>query len=272
MESLSIYLLSLSLALVTYLTLKDHMIKLLKSKNLLVENYKGKAIVNGAGIVLLVPCIVATAIMVLFENNTSYILFIFVVVILSLTGLIDDLLGVSSTKGLMGHLKGLTKGEFSTGILKAIAGLVIGAVVAYFNYSSIFGFFMDILIFSLSVNFINLLDLRPGRAAKAYFLFTVCLLFISGFSEAWVILPVYIGLFFYLNGEMEEEYMLGDTGASLLGGTCGYYSVLTLSMGNKAVLGFLLVVLHITTEYWSLSVVIEKIPTLRRLDRLGRKD
>jgi UDP-N-acetylmuramyl pentapeptide phosphotransferase/UDP-N-acetylglucosamine-1-phosphate transferase len=76
---------------------------------------------------------------------------------------------------------------------------------------------------------------------------------------------------FYLEGEMEEAYMLGDTGANLLGGILGFYEVIGLPVKGKIILTIFLVALHVLAEFQSFSKWIDAVPILRAIDRLGRK-
>ena len=121
------------------------------------------------------------------------------------------------------------------------------------------------------MNFVNLLDLRPGRAIKG---FGIMLLLISGltwFSQIQFILPVISVLVLYIKGEMKEFYMLGDTGANLLGGILGFYGVLALTPIAKGCLLIALLFLQLFAEYHSLSAIIAEHPLLKKMDMLGRK-
>jgi UDP-GlcNAc:undecaprenyl-phosphate GlcNAc-1-phosphate transferase len=85
------------------------------------------------------------------------------------------------------------------------------------------------------------------------------------------VMPIITVLMFYIRGEMEEVYMLGDIGSNLLGGILGFYGVLVLTPAIKGILLFLLLFLHLFTEFHSLSASIENIPLLKKIDMLGRK-
>ena len=65
--------------------------------------------------------------------------------------------------------------------------------------------------------------------------------------------------------------MLGDTGANLLGGVLGLMAVFTLGRGARTVVLIALVALNLASEFVSYSRVIERVPPLRWVDRLGRR-
>src|SRR5690554_3141506 len=100
METFSVYLLSLSSALITYFLQKNSILRIFKRRNIVAVNYRGRLTINGAGILLLLPSIASTIVMFLFYNSSIYILFILAILVLSLSGFIDDVLGTSSAKGL----------------------------------------------------------------------------------------------------------------------------------------------------------------------------
>jgi UDP-GlcNAc:undecaprenyl-phosphate GlcNAc-1-phosphate transferase len=69
---------------------------------------------------------------------------------------------------------------------------------------------------------------------------------------------------------LRERAMLGDTGASLIGGMIGVLLVTTLSpLGIGLALG-VLAAISLYGEFRSISAAIERLPLLDRLDSLGR--
>lgn len=272
MKTMSLYLLLILLVSLTYKLSKKTLLSFLTSIGLCSSNYRGKNLINGAGFVLLLPCLVGLIFIFLLNKKLIYILYCLVLIILALTGLLDDSLGQVSTKGLAGHLKALFKGQLSTGIIKAILGLVVGMMVSLFKYTKLIELFIDILVFSLSVNYINLLDLRPGRAIKTYFLSSALVLLMAKFHEPFMFLSIYVSLILYIGGEMKELYMLGDTGANLLGASLGFYTVMNLPLSAKGFLAIVQILIHIFAECYSISKIIDRLPSLRLIDRLGRRD
>lgn len=64
--------------------------------------------------------------------------------------------------------------------------------------------------------------------------------------------------------------MLGDTGANLLGAALGMASVWTMTFPAQLAVVAFLMLLHLFTERYSLTMIIEKNRLLRFLDNLGR--
>lgn len=255
---------------------RDRVIDFLKQKNLTVENYKHKHVLTGGGLLLLFP-ILSGPIPDLFMTGLQDKAFFYgsyslVSLVLVFCGLLDDLLGESQVKGFVGHIRFFLMGRLTTGFIKALTGGTIGFILALSRYERISTFLLDVLTFSLSVNTINLLDLRPGRAVKGFFIILVPVLAASCFSEVWILVPVITALICYLGGELKENYMLGDAGANLLGGILGYYSVISLSLTGKTVMTLLLGTLQLLTEFHSLTKLIESVPLLKKIDMLGRKN
>ena len=146
----------------------------------------------------------------------------------------------------------------TSGLLKALLGLLVALGVAARHTSSWGALFMDTLLFALSVNLVNLLDLRPGRAVKFSFLVLLPLL-----ARQWDLSLLLLGaLLGYVLYDLRGWAMLGDGGANFLGGALGYL-LLGCSRGVK--LGWLIGLLgiHLLTERYSLSQIIRKNSLLR---------
>ena len=70
--------------------------------------------------------------------------------------------------------------------------------------------------------------------------------------------------------DLHERLMLGDAGANILGGVLGLGVVLACApVTRTAVLGAV-AALNLAAEVVSFSRVIDAVPPLRALDRLGR--
>ena len=117
----------------------------------------------------------------------------------------------------------------------------------------------------------NLLDLRPGRSAKAFALLAAGLTIGSTDVRPLWTLGLFVGPAIVAGiYDVRERTMLGDTGASLLGALAGLWLVLTLSgIGQLIALG-LLAAFTLYGELRSISALVERIPLLRELDSWGR--
>jgi UDP-N-acetylmuramyl pentapeptide phosphotransferase/UDP-N-acetylglucosamine-1-phosphate transferase len=191
-------------------------------------------------------------------------------------GSYDDLAGArpaqAGDKGLAGHLAALRAGRVSAGAVK-VAGIgAAGAVAALLTRrtSGAAGLVDGMLTTGLvagTANLVNLLDLRPGRAAKVVIVLAAATLggpsgLMAGPLGATAgVLPADLG----------EQVMLGDCGANALGALIGLR--LAQLPGRPARSGLLAVVVavNLASEKISFTQVIEATPGLRELDRLGRR-
>jgi len=168
---------------------------------------------------------------------------------IALLGLVDDLRS-GPERGFRGHFgSGRT-----TGVLKA-AGIPALALAATRSLSGA-------TLVSLSANALNLLDTRPGRALKAFLLWSALL---RGPTQAYV--PVAVLLAPY---DLREMTMLGDAGSNALGAVLGYGSVAKLTGRGRRLAIAALAGLTVAGELRSLGELIERTPVLSQLDRLGR--
>ncbi len=137
-------------------------------------------------------------------------------------GLLDDLAGSGRSRGFRGHLRAVARGELSTGAVKAFGGAAIALVVGALWEASLAPALLDAAIVALSANIVNLLDLRPGRAAKV-FLIAWVVLAAATWGSAYVVLslPVAAATVAWLVPDLGERGMLGDVGANLLGAVPG---------------------------------------------------
>jgi len=196
----------------------------------------------------------------------------------SCLGLIDDTLGAErpgapSPRGWRGHSAVAMRGELSTGALKAAGSL--GLALLATNYAaaglSIGRWLLAAAVLVLATNVLNLLDLRPGRAMKAFVLLGAGLTIgVRELRPLWT-----LGLFAgpaLVAGvyDLRERAMLGDTGANLLGALAGLWLVLTLSGTGQLIVLALLVVMTVYGELRSISALVQRVPLLRGLDSLGR--
>lgn len=265
-----LHLLSIIIALLLTWYIKPRLIEILKENNMVTTNYSGRVVVNGAGLIFFIPCILSVFSLWSLVDLDSMVAYIVLLLSMTLVGYIDDSLGTNSTKGLRGHIKGMISGNISTGIVKLIVALIIGVVISAVYFSSFIDIIFHSILFCLCVNFINLLDLRPGRSIKGFMFFTLFITLASGLKSLWILLPIYSSLALYIKDEMNEVYMLGDTGANLLGGVLGLYTLKAAFPGVKYSLFIILLFLHIIAEFKSFSKIIDSIPLLKYLDSFGQ--
>jgi len=186
-------------------------------------------------------------------------------------GFLDDLWGGDS-KGFRGHISALMRQrKMTTGFVKAVGG-GLTAFAAAVIYSSIpWVVVVNTLMIALTTNFLNLMDLRPGRALKLFFFVGVLLLLIPGpFLPKGLIWLIIAPALVFFPWDLSGEAMLGDVGANILGVLLGLTMMWALPEMLKVALVALLVALHWYGEKVSFTRVIEGNNLLNRLDRLGR--
>ncbi|MDH7576243.1 MAG: hypothetical protein QHH75_00195 [Bacillota bacterium] len=213
----------------------------------------------------------------MFKWYPAKLLFSFLlgIVFFGFLGIVDDLLGSRGSRGMRGHFGSLLRGKLTTGALKALGGGIGALLIAVVSLPlrPWWEVLTGAILMALSANTINLFDLRPGRAIKVFFLWFFILFGAAGNrSPLFSLVPLAGGLIAYAPYDFKAKGMLGDTGANLLGISLGMVTVWSFSFSVQlAVLGFL-VLLHLFTERYSLSEIIERNRLLRFLDHLGRTD
>jgi UDP-N-acetylmuramyl pentapeptide phosphotransferase/UDP-N-acetylglucosamine-1-phosphate transferase len=194
-----------------------------------------------------------------------------------LVGGYDDLAGArpeqARDKGLAGHLRALRAGRVSAGAVK-VAGIgAAGAIAALLTSRgrgsrALADAVLTTGLVAGTANLVNLLDLRPGRAAKAGLLAAAATL--GGPAGTLVAGPLGATAA-VLPADLGERVMLGDSGANALGALLGLRLAATSSRGRRAGLLAGIVALTLASEKVSFTKVIEATPGLRDLDRLGRR-
>ncbi|MBO8137790.1 MAG: hypothetical protein H0Z40_06610 [Desulfotomaculum sp.] len=244
-------------------------------------NYKGNLIPVGVGFIfLLTSLVVLTVDYLLFpgllgDNSTIFVLGLAVITFL---GFIDDTLGSRQATGLKGHFKALLKGNLTTGGLKALGGGLLALLITASEFTHyqltvnvITNIVVNTLVIALSINAINLLDLRPGRAGKGFLILAVVILTVSWGSESLLPLALVSGsLLAYLPWDLKARAMMGDTGSNALGLVIGFSAAWSFDELPKLVFLIMLILFHLFTEKYSLTEIIAGNKILNYLDKMGR--
>ncbi|MEC9488021.1 MAG: hypothetical protein UMV23_00825 [Halanaerobium sp.] len=241
-----------------------------------VNNYRGRQVISLFGLPLAVSLVVTYIFSPLWGvPPAGAVALVQVVIFLGLTGLIDDYFGKGTdpvqARGFAGHLGELLQnGRVTSGLLKLLLISLLGFYLALQQAVSFQDFLSSLLLVPLAANTVNLFDLRPLRAIKAFALFSLPLA--GGLEVFWqAYLPIPAVLLPYIPIEAREEGMLGDTGANLLGGLLGYFYLSLASWPVKASLSLLLLLINLSAERISFSCLICENPLLNYLDSLGRE-
>lgn len=272
-------------------------------------NYQGKTVVYGLGFVWLFWVFAAWVSEVLFADRAlmPYLVLWSGAGTLALTawglGFVDDVYGTADARGFKGHLKALAQGRLTTGGLK-LAGISIVSVFVAYQMLVVFETYMGEGIISfwptlghailagaaiaLTANFLNLTDLRPGRASKVYLvLIAVGLLLCIGSpvldlncapaDRHWLTVLVdactlLIPVIVVIGPDLREKAMLGDTGANPLGAIAGLFIVSRFGTNwwPLVIYVVIMLVLNLASEKISFSRVIAGNRVLSALDNLGR--
>lgn len=185
-------------------------------------------------------------------------------------GLLDDLVG-GPARGWRGHGIAIVRGELSTGAIKAAGTVALAAYALAGTEAGGAEFVCEMLVLALAAHLGNLLDTRPGRPEKVLALVgaLVCIASrsLAPLEPVAAVLPA-VAACAWLT--LSERAMLGDTGASLIGGTIGVLLVTTLPAAGIAIALAGLIAISLYGEFRSISAAIERVPLLQRLDSLGR--
>lgn len=247
---------------------------LLTDSNVLRPNYKKDMIPVSMGIVFLPMIIINGIILAFFTEEYRNLLYLFMYVFgitsMFFAGVLDDIIGNRDVSGLKGHFKSLLKGNLTTGGFKALFGGFVGVIISIGISKDITDIIVNTLIIALSTNLMNLLDLRPGRAIKGYlFIVTIIFLTLTGYVK---VLPLLIvpNVLAYFNYDLKAKAMMGDTGSNVLGISIGILVIMGYSLNIRLIWLVFLIFIHLLTEKYSLTKIIENNKLLNFIDKLGR--
>lgn len=248
--------------------------KMLEKSDMIRANYKGDMIPVGLGLVF-IPTLIINSVILIYSNIVPekiimiYML-LFASISMSFVGIIDDSLGNRGVTGLLGHFKALFKGTLTTGAFKALLGGFVGLTIAVTISKSIPNIIVATLVVALSTNMMNLFDLRPGRAIKVYTLLAIIIFIASAKFQREVMMLILPAVLAYFYFDLRALTMMGDAGSNVLGVSLGVFIVSSFGLEVQVVCLILLVLIHILTEKFSLTKIIENNKFLNYLDRLGR--
>ncbi len=283
--------LPLVISLVSAAALAPALLRMLLAGGHTRVNYRARALPSPFGVLVLLAAVVALVPVMLLQVLASTDLLhpetvpiaLYALGVLAL-GLVDDTLGERReapgsgepsgsvpARGWRGHGAALLRGELSTGALKAVGSLGLALFATSMLGLSNGRWLLATAVLVLATNAFNLLDLRPGRAVKAFVLLGLGVGLGSGEARPlWALglfaAPALVAGFY----DVRERAMLGDTGANLVGALAGLWLVLALSGAGQVIALALLALLTVYGELRSISDFVERTPGLRQLDSFGR--
>lgn len=238
---------------------------------LTAENYRGVPLPRVLGLLLALAAIISTLVVAVGFglDGAGWAVFAGSLVVFG-AGLIDDLYLIGP-RGLRDHVRALARGRMTTGVLKMmIVGACSVLVVALLPVRPVWVQIAGVILVGACANVWNGLDVRPGRALKAFLVAAVCTIAVD--RNLLPTLPglLVLGLGPALYLDLRERAMLGDGGSNLLGFTAGLGLYLELPGWAVASAAVLAVALNVLADTVTFSRVIEAVPPLRWLDGLGR--
>ncbi len=255
---------------ITSIIFKKQIYMILQDLNMVQENYKNINIPIGMGLYFIAPLLLGSLFSMFFFHNRYNDLIMTGCIIMGFTGFLDDMNTDTLNKGLKGHIKMLLKFKLTTGMLKAITGVFISFYISLSFSDSIWLLLLNTFLIALFTNFMNLWDLRPGRASKMFLLLCLLLFFFLPFSGKLYIGIMFFAVLYYLKGDLKAEYMLGDAGSNLLGFFIGSNCAIYINTNAKIIIFIFLVLIHITAEKVSFSKIIKENKLLNYFDMMGR--
>jgi UDP-GlcNAc:undecaprenyl-phosphate/decaprenyl-phosphate GlcNAc-1-phosphate transferase len=265
------------------------------------KNYRGTPVAFPAGIVIPIAGFVALVPLSLVQEFADADVFrpgvesaLIYVVGVALLGLLDDLIGSgvlvrgrrreaeegegapappppTVPRGWRGHARAILSGRLSTGVVKALGSLGLALFVLRDSGRTKPEYLLAVALVVLTTNLFNLLDLRPGRSAKALVLLGTLLTVASTDVNPLWALGLFVGpIVALLPLDLRERGMLGDTGSNAIGAVAGLWLVLTLSTAAQAIALGIVLLITVYGEFRSISALIDRTPGLRHLDSLGR--
>jgi UDP-GlcNAc:undecaprenyl-phosphate GlcNAc-1-phosphate transferase len=240
---------------------------------LYAENVRGRRIPRILGIAIVVCGGAVLAVLAPVTDDPAAAWIVGAAALLvSAAGLVDDLAPIGP-RGLCGHLHALLAGRMTTGILKLLVTVGVAVVVvALLDRGDTPTRLGAVTLIAATTNVWNGLDVRPGRALKAFIALMVVLAWAGAPAPAATLgVAVFAGAVLVFIPDVREWAMLGDAGSNLLGFTAGVMlagALPTWAIWPAAAVG---VALNVVAESVTFSRVIDAAAPLRWFDRLGTR-
>jgi hypothetical protein len=242
------------------------------SSRLVAENYRGEPVPRTLGLVLAGSAWIATFAWAGMRGaGASAWGTLAACLLVFAAGLVDDLVP-GGPRGLRNHARALAAGHVTTGIVKVV--VAVGAAVVALALAPSRPWWVllaGVVLVAGSANVWNGLDVRPGRALKAFIPIGALFVAFGDVAAAPAVLGVAVGAVVVLWHDLTERAMLGDGGANLLGFAAGLGLYLLLPGWAVPPAALAAVTLNVLGETMTLTRAIDGVPALRRIDALGRR-
>ncbi|MEC4021012.1 hypothetical protein QMK28_33265 [Streptomyces sp. H27-D2] len=193
-------------------------------------------------------------------------------------GAYDDQVGSCGPRGFRAHLSALRRGRITSGTVKLLgvgtAALAAGALLKTRPADKL----LAGVVVAGTAHLVNLLDVRPGRAAKALLVMGAPVLLRGGVAGLVAAAPVGAAAA-VLGDDLGERTMLGDAGAHALGAALGVSAVVANGRAGLALRAAVLVALAAAGERagaaggerGGFGETLWDLPGIRAVDALGRR-
>ncbi|CAG6397231.1 hypothetical protein NMG29_20960 [Streptomyces cocklensis] len=184
-------------------------------------------------------------------------------------GAYDDQYGSPAERGFGAHLKALRERRLTSGAVKLLgigaAGLAAGVMLKAHPADRV----LSGIVIAGTAHAVNLVDVRPGRAAKAVLAVGVPALLRRGPAALLAAAPVGAAAA-VLRDDVSERTMLGDAGAHALGAALG--TAVAVANGRTGLLLHAAVLVAMTAAGDRISTAerLWKAPGVRQVDSWGR--
>jgi UDP-N-acetylmuramyl pentapeptide phosphotransferase/UDP-N-acetylglucosamine-1-phosphate transferase len=285
--------LPLILSIVVATLVVPPLVRALRDQGFVTTNYRGAPLPFPTGMAIPVAAMLALVPLALVQELGDVTIFkpstypaVTYVLGVALLGLIDDFVGSGmfsalrlerpgeepqAPRGWRGHGREILGGGFSTGAAKAAGSLGLALFALSGQHQSTADYLVGVGVLVLATNLFNLLDLRPGRSAKALVLLGAALSLGAWDAGGLWTVGLFVGpILVLVPFDLRERGMLGDTGSNAIGAVAGLWLVATLSTTGQAIALAVMAVVTVYGEFRSISALIERTPGLRQLDSLGR--
>lgn len=256
---------------ISFMSVKP-LLNFLSSSGFTAKNYAGNDVPVGTGLlwgwVLLVCTALIGLVGTLVADVSAFMSELHVLAALvagvTLLGFIDDSSRDINEKGFRAHVKAFLNGKLTSGLLKAAGGLVMSVIIAAHFTNSPLIIVLNALIIGLFMNFINLLDLRPGRALATFMVLTNIIMIATFVNNgmldiSWNFWGIFLApaTAIFLS-DMRGQSMLGDTGSNTLGAILGYVTIVNFDTNIKVAVLFALLAFNIIADRISITGALEK--------------
>lgn len=252
---------------------------LLASPALRARNHRGLMIPAAGGVAVVGGSLLGWGALDLLADSThtrdvssALPLFAMLALGFAFLGLYDDIAGAGEGRGWRAHAGAVRRLRGTAGALKLTGGAALALIAAPAAAPAGDGLGWSIaraLLIALSANLLNLLDVRPGRASKAFILAAALLCAVSIVVAAPLVVAI-AATAACVRADLRERVMLGDVGANALGAIVGTAAAIHATHLVLLLAVIALGIVHVLADRPGLSQIIAAVPPLRAADHAGR--